>query len=103
MEKFLALGQKRKAAAAAAAAATTPPPGISSRTPTLAKTRRFDDAFVGLGFTSVMVGAEERPQCLLCLKVLAVESLKPNKLKLHLETTHPEHKTSRLIFLEKSF
>ena len=89
MEKFLALGQKRKAAAAAAAAATTPPPGISSRTPTLAKTRRFDDAFVGLGFTSVMVGAEERPQCLLCLKVLAVESLKPKQTKAPLGDNTP--------------
>ena len=41
--------------------------------PSMAKKRRYDD-------TCTTVGDEERPQCVVCLKALACDSLKPNKL-----------------------
>jgi hypothetical protein len=40
------------------------------------------------GFTYTYTDNEERPQCLVCLKVLAVESMLRNKLKHHLITAH---------------
>ncbi|XP_059372832.1 zinc finger BED domain-containing protein 5-like [Carassius carassius] len=66
-----------------------------------AKTRKYDEAYLALGFTSTTVGKEERPQCVVCLKILACDSLKPNKLKRHLETTHPEHKDKPVEFFRK--
>jgi hypothetical protein len=42
-----------------------------------------------LGFTSREVDGEERPQCVLHIKVLASESMLPSKWKRHLEITHP--------------
>ncbi|XP_063766181.1 zinc finger BED domain-containing protein 5-like [Eleginops maclovinus] len=92
MEKFLTAGPiKRK-------------PTLQyepSSTPTQKKTRRYDEVYIGLGFTSTLVGGEERPQCVLCLRVLAADSLKPSKLKRHLETTHPEHKDKPADFFQR--
>jgi hypothetical protein len=53
------------------------------------KYRKYDDCYLDFGFTSVEVNNEERPQCVLCLKTLAHESMLPSKLKRHLETIHP--------------
>jgi hypothetical protein len=33
--------------------------------------RKFDDSYLDFGFTSTEVDGEERPQCVLCMKVLA--------------------------------
>lgn len=38
-----------------------------------AKTRKYDEAYVALGFAVTVVGNEERPVCLLCLKMLSRE------------------------------
>ncbi|XP_078503445.1 zinc finger BED domain-containing protein 5-like [Lissotriton helveticus] len=54
-----------------------------------AKCRKYDDRYLDYGFTCVQVNNEERPQCVICLKVLAVESMLPSKLKRHLESLHP--------------
>jgi hypothetical protein len=53
------------------------------------KNRKYDDSYLDFGFTSTEVNGEERPQCVLCMKVLASECMLPSKLKRHLETTHP--------------
>jgi hypothetical protein len=50
---------------------------------------KYDDSYLDFGFTSTEVDGEERPQCVLCMKVLAAECMLPSKLKRHLETTHP--------------
>lgn len=63
-----------------------------------AKTRKYDEAYVALGFTVTTVGDEERPVCLLCLKMLAADSMKPNKLRRHLKTLHPNHADKPLEF-----
>lgn len=52
-----------------------------------AKAREYGKVYVGLGFIVTTVGDEERPVCLLCLKMLAVDSMKPNKLRRHLDIT----------------
>jgi hypothetical protein len=49
----------------------------------------YDDSYLDFGFTSTEVDGEERPQYVLCRKVLASESMLPSKLKRHLETIHP--------------
>jgi hypothetical protein len=53
------------------------------------KNRKYDDSCLDLGFTLTEIGGEERPQCVLCMKVLASECMLPGKLKHHLETTYP--------------
>ena len=63
-----------------------------------AKSRKYDEAYVALGFTVTTVGDEERPVCLLCLKTLAADSMKPNKLRRHLNTVHPNHADKPLEF-----
>ena len=52
--------------------------------------RKYCDDYVSLGFTSITVSNEEKPQCFLCGKVLAHSSMKPSKLRDHLTSLHPE-------------
>ncbi|XP_040297427.1 zinc finger BED domain-containing protein 5-like [Bufo bufo] len=65
------------------------------------KTRKYDEAYVALGFTLTTVGDEERPVCLLCLKMLAADSMKPNKLSRRLKTLHPNHANKPLEFFQR--
>ncbi len=53
--------------------------------PAAKKLRRYDEAYLRFGFT---VTADLRPQCVVCAEVLANDSMKPCKLKRHLETKH---------------
>ncbi len=53
--------------------------------PAAKKLRRYDEAYLQFGFT---VTADLRPQCVMCAEVLANDSMKPCKLKRHLETKH---------------
>jgi hypothetical protein len=53
------------------------------------KNKKYDDSYLDFGFTSTEVNGKVRPQCVLCIKVLASECMLPSKLKRHLETTHP--------------
>ncbi len=46
-----------------------------------AKTRKYDEVYIALGFTVTTMGDEERQVCLLRLKMLALDSMKPNKLR----------------------
>ena len=50
---------------------------------------KYNKSFVQFGFIVINTGGEEKPQCVLCHKVSASFSLKPCKLKRHLETHHP--------------
>jgi len=47
--------------------------------------RSYDKAFLKLGFTEF----NGKPKCVICLKVLAEESMKRNKLERHLVKNHP--------------
>ena len=68
------------------ASETTPSPSL--RGPSEAKVRKYDDSYLSLGFTKTIINGQERPQCIICLAVLASDSMKPNKLKRHLDTKH---------------
>ena len=54
------------------------------------KSRRYNDSYLDFGFTFVLLNGEEKPQCVICSKVLASESMLPNKLKRHLGSSHPQ-------------
>ena len=66
-----------------------------------AKTRKYDEGYVALGFTVTKVGDEERPVYLQCLTMLAADSMKPNKLRRHLQTLHPNHADKLLEFFQR--
>ena len=55
------------------------------------KKMRFHDSYIKYGFSMIKVGQVEKPQCVLCCEVLAETSIKPSKLKRHLQTKHREH------------
>ena len=62
----------------------------------------YNDDYLKLGFTSVEVNGEIRPQCVLCLKVLAHSSLKETKLRRHLEANYKKFVNKTLdVFKEK--
>ena len=54
------------------------------------KKRSYKEAFLNCGFTSVIENSIEKPRCVICSKVLIQESMKPSKLKQHLESRHSE-------------
>ena len=51
----------------------------------------YNEDFLNFGFTSVEVNGEVRPQCVLCLQVLAHSSLKEAKLQRHLKSKHEKY------------
>lgn len=65
-----------------------------------AKKRKYRESYLALGFTTTMVGNEERPQRAVYPKILAADSLKANKIRRHLETTQPKHKDNPVDFFE---
>ena len=60
----------------------------------------YKQEFLDLGFTSIKDYGAEKPQCVLCYKVLSNESMKKNKLKRQLETKHPQHVKKNCIFFQ---
>jgi len=60
--------------------------------------RKYLDSYLKLGF--IDDGSDvSQPICVLCFEKLSNESLKPSKLKRHLETKHPNDKNRNLEFL----
>ncbi|GFT74286.1 zinc finger BED domain-containing protein 5 [Trichonephila clavipes] len=52
------------------------------------KSRKYSQEYLNFGFTITEVNGEEKPLCVICSKILAADSMKPNKLKRHFETRH---------------
>ncbi|GFU84717.1 zinc finger MYM-type protein 6 [Trichonephila clavipes] len=52
------------------------------------KSRKYSQEYLNFGFTITEVNGEEKPLCVICSKILAADSMKPNKLKRHFETLH---------------
>lgn len=93
MDKFLC-GRKRAledCAASTSAQARHVPKTIS---------RKYCAEYLNYGFTRTEVNEEERPLCVICLKILAADSMKPNKPKRHLETLHSEYVNKSRQFFE---
>uniref|UniRef100_A0A0P4VR47 Uncharacterized protein n=1 Tax=Scylla olivacea TaxID=85551 RepID=A0A0P4VR47_SCYOL len=55
------------------------------------KKRNYDDNYLDFGFTSITDKGVVKPQCVICRKIFTAESLRPSKLRLHLETKLPQH------------
>ena len=49
----------------------------------------YNDSYLKFGFKMMKVDGKEKPQCVLCCTLLVFTSLKPSKLKTHLEKHHP--------------
>ena len=60
----------------------------------------YKQEFLDLGFTSIKDHGAERPQCVLCYKVLSNEFLKKIIFKRHLETKHPQYVKKNHIFFQ---
>lgn len=50
--------------------------------------RKYDSEYIKHGFSYIEDKGVQKPQCILCCEVLVGESMKPSKLKRHLETKH---------------
>jgi len=72
----------------------------SSNTVRKSKHRKYDESYMDYGFTYTVVENEERPQCVICFKVMAVETMLPNKMKRHLETVHETLKNKPRTYFE---
>ncbi|GFW85421.1 zinc finger BED domain-containing protein 5 [Trichonephila clavipes] len=52
------------------------------------KSRKYFQEYLNFGFTITVGNREEKPLCVICSKIFAADSMKPNKLKRHFETLH---------------
>jgi hypothetical protein len=76
IDKFLSINKKREVKES------------KSKEKRKRKQRKYVDSYLDFGFTYTYKDNVERPQSVVCLKVLAAESMLPNKLKHHLITAH---------------
>jgi hypothetical protein len=58
----------------------------------MSKSIKCDESCLPFCFTSVIIKREKLLLCVLCLTILAANSMKPNKLKRHLYTKHSKMK-----------
>ena len=63
--------------------------------------RKYDDSFLQYGFTCSCENGVEKPLCLICNETLSAESLKPFKLKRHLNTKHAESLDKSIQYFER--
>ncbi|GFT47060.1 zinc finger BED domain-containing protein 5 [Trichonephila clavipes] len=61
------------------------------------KSRKYSQEYLNFGFTITEANGEEKPLCVICSKILAADSMKPNKLKRHFETLHARCKKHHTI------
>ena len=62
---------------------------------------KYSDSYLDFGFTFILRNGEEKPQCVLCSKVLASERMLPNQLKRYLKTSHPQFVDKPRVFFSK--
>uniref|UniRef100_UPI0035902D18 protein FAM200C-like n=1 Tax=Myxine glutinosa TaxID=7769 RepID=UPI0035902D18 len=66
----------------------------------MSKKRTYNGSFLNFGFSSIVNNGVQLPQCVICKKTLANESLKPFKLKEHLAKVHPELASKDLAYFK---
>ena len=54
------------------------------------KSRNYSETYLDFGFKYIFQNGEEKPQCVVCNKILVSESMLPNKLKRHLASSHQQ-------------
>ena len=62
---------------------------------------KFNENYIQYGFTSIFDYREEKGQCVLRYKVFGHYSLKPSKLKLHLDKVHSNYKDKNVNFFKR--
>ena len=65
------------------------------------KKRNYSEAFLSYGFVNLPDKVQDRPQCVICNKVLTNESLKLSKLEAHLKKCHPVLQNEDRDFFER--
>ena len=65
------------------------------------KKRKYNDLYLEYAYTYISTAREEKPQCVICFEVLSNCSMKPSKLKLHLQTHHSKYSQKDRTFFEK--
>ncbi len=65
------------------------------------KKRKYNEEYINYGFTSILADGIEKPQCVLCFKVLGNDTMRPSKLKHHLQTIHPHYAEKDLDFFRR--
>jgi hypothetical protein len=63
----------------------------SSNTIRKSKHRKYDESYMDYGFTYTVVENEERPECVICFKVMAVESIINIKYCITIFSTIPNY------------
>ena len=92
MDKFLNRNRdKEKDDGEKSGSASSTLPKSTSTLSSVPKKRMYQAEYLGFGFIMSEKDAS-RPLCLICSAVLSNESMRPSKLKGHLETKHPELK-----------
>ena len=94
MDKFL--DRKRKTSSCVSGnssesdddASSTPDNQPPSTKKTCPPKRKYYESYLNFGFISTDSGDAPRPQCVICLEILANASMKPSKLARHQETKH---------------
>ncbi|XP_067942854.1 zinc finger BED domain-containing protein 5-like [Watersipora subatra] len=64
------------------------------------KRRTLDGSYLNYGFTCMIKSGIKVPQCVLCMKVLTNDSMKPHQLKRHLRNKHAKHMDKSKPFFE---
>lgn len=67
------------------------------------KKRKYDEHYLGLGFSFIGDNDCPKPQCVVCGDVLANSCMKPSYLRRHLHTKHPHVSERPLDFLSRNW
>ena len=65
-----------------------------------AKKRKYNEDYQQYGFSNAIVNGQVVPQCVICYEKLSNDTMRPSRLKRHLEAKHPSHQNESLAFFQ---
>ena len=68
--------------------------------PAVKKKRTYSEEYLNLS-TFLEEKDMQKPQCVLCMKVLSAESMKPFQLRCHFKKEHPTYKDRNISFFQR--
>ena len=69
--------------------------------PAVKKKRTYSEENLRFSFSFLEEKGVQKPQCVLCMKVLSAESMKPFQLRRHFEKEHPTYKDRNISFFQR--
>ena len=63
--------------------------------------RTYSEEYLRFGFSFLEEKGVQKPQCVLCMKVLSAESMKPFQLRRHFEKEHRTYKDRNISFFKR--